>query len=38
LADKCLVLSSKDYGVVEGIHSSLTHIICYLVKERIANG
>ena len=38
LAHKCIVLSSNDYGQVEDIHMSLTHIISYLVKERIANG
>ncbi len=37
LAHKSLVLSSKDYGVVEDIHMSLAHIISYLVKERIVN-
>ncbi len=38
LADKCIVLSSSDYGVVEDVHLSLAHIICYLVEERIRSG
>ena len=38
LVHKCVVLSSKDYGQVESIHSNLAHIIPYLVKERIASG
>jgi len=37
LAHNYIVLSSKDYGVVEDIHLSLAHIISYLVRERIAN-
>jgi len=38
LAQKCVVLSSRDYGQVEDVHLSLEHIVSYLVKERIANG
>ena len=38
LTHKCIVLSSKDYGQVEDAHLCLTHIISYLVKEKIANG
>jgi D-sedoheptulose 7-phosphate isomerase len=38
LVDKCIVLSSKDYGPVEDAHVSLAHIISYLVKDRIVNG
>lgn len=38
MADKSVVLSSSDYGVVEDIHLSLAHIICYLVGERIKSG
>ena len=37
LAHKCAVLSSKDYGQVEDTHLCLTHIISYLVREKIAN-
>lgn len=36
LVHQSITLSSKDYGQVEDIHSSLNHIICYLVRERIA--
>ncbi len=38
LADKSIVLSSRDYGQVEDIHLSLDHIISYLVREKIASG
>lgn len=38
MADKSVVLSSSDYGLVEDIHLSLAHIICCLVGERIKNG
>ncbi len=38
LADKCITLSSRDYGPVEDIHLCLAHMISYLVKEKIANG
>ena len=38
LTQKCIVLSSKDYGQVEDTHLVLDHIVSYLVKERIANG
>lgn len=37
LAHKCVVLSSKDYGQVEDIHLGLTHIISYLVREKLSN-
>jgi len=35
---KCIVLSSRDYGQVEDAYVCLSHIISYLLKERIANG
>ena len=38
LADKSIVLSSKDYGQVEDTHLVLAHIISYLVKEKMASG
>lgn len=38
LVDKCIILSSRDYGQVEDVHLSLAHIISYLVRERLANG
>jgi len=38
LADECLTLSSKDYGQVEDVHLTLTHILSAVLKERIANG
>ena len=38
LVHKAIILSSKDYGQIEDTHLSLTHIISYLVRERIANG
>lgn len=38
LADKSIVLSATDYGIVEDIHLSLAHMIAYLVKERITLG
>jgi len=33
LVDKAVVLSSTDYGVIEGIHSCLCHIISRLIVE-----
>ena len=38
LTDKCIVLSSKDYGQVEDAHLCLVHIVSNLVRKRIANG
>ena len=38
LVDKAIIVSSKNYGQVEDIHSSLGHIICFLVREKIAHG
>ena len=38
LVHKSIVLSSRDYGQVEDIHLSLSHIVSYLVKERISSG
>ncbi len=35
LVHKSIVLLSRDYGQVEDIHLSLSHIISYLVQERI---
>lgn len=35
LADYSIILSSCDYGEVEGVHSCLCHIIPRLLKERI---
>jgi len=37
LSNKCIVLSSRDYGQVEDTHLALEHIISYLVKERLAS-
>jgi D-sedoheptulose 7-phosphate isomerase len=37
LAHKHIVLSSKDYGPVEDIHLVLSHIITYLVREKLNN-
>ena len=37
IAFKSIVLSSRDYGQIEDAHLSLTHIISYLIRERIAN-
>ncbi len=36
LVDRAIVLSCKEYGPVEDAHLILEHIICALVKERIA--
>jgi D-sedoheptulose 7-phosphate isomerase len=36
--DKCIVLSTRDYGQAEDIHLALGHILTYLVRERIQNG
>lgn len=36
LADKNIVLSSRNYGQVEDIHLCLAHMVSYLVKERMA--
>ena len=36
MVKKCIGFSSSDYGVVEDIHTSLTHIITYLVKSKIS--
>jgi D-sedoheptulose 7-phosphate isomerase len=36
-AHRCIVFSNRDYGQLEDIHLSLTHIISYLVRERITN-
>lgn len=38
LAHKCIILSSQDYRTVEDAHLCLAHIICYLTREKIANG
>jgi D-sedoheptulose 7-phosphate isomerase len=38
LVDKAIIVSSSDYGQVEDVHSSLGHIISFLVRERIAHG
>ena len=38
IADKCIVLSSHDYGQVEDVHLCLAHITAYLVREKSANG
>lgn len=35
-ADEIVALSSEDYGVVEGVHSCLTHIIVDMVRETLA--
>jgi D-sedoheptulose 7-phosphate isomerase len=32
LADKSIILSCHDYGVIEDVHMSLGHIITYLVR------
>lgn len=37
LADKCVVLSSRDYGQVEDVHLSLAHIVSRLVKEKMGD-
>lgn len=37
LASKSIVLSSKDYGQVEGIHDCLAHLVTSLVREKIAH-
>lgn len=37
LADKSIVLSSRDYGQVEDTHLTLDHIFTCLVRERLAN-
>ena len=37
IVNKCIVLSSRDYGQVEDIHLSLAHIISYLIKQRLAD-
>jgi len=36
LANAAIVFSSEDYGQVEDAHLVITHIISYLIKERIA--
>lgn len=36
IADSSIILSSKDYGEVEGIHSCLCHILPRIIKERQA--
>jgi D-sedoheptulose 7-phosphate isomerase len=38
LVDRAVMVSSRDYGQVEDIHSSLGHIISFLVRDRIAHG
>lgn len=38
LAHKSIVLSGRDYGQIEDAVLSLTHIISYLIRERIASG
>jgi len=35
LADYSIILSSHDYGEVEGVHSCLCHIIPHLIKKEI---
>jgi D-sedoheptulose 7-phosphate isomerase len=35
MVDKCVNLSTRDYGQAEDIHMSLGHIITYMVKERV---
>jgi D-sedoheptulose 7-phosphate isomerase len=35
LAQKSIVLSSRDYGQVEDSHLCLSHIISYIVREKI---
>ncbi len=37
LTHKSVVLSSRDYGPVEDMHLVLTHLITYLVRDKIAN-
>jgi len=36
MADKCISLSTRDYGQAEDMHMSLGHIISYMVREKIA--
>ena len=36
LVHKSIVLSSKDYGQVEDVHLSLAHIVCYLIRDKMA--
>lgn len=38
LADYSIILSSHDYGEVEGVHSCLCHIIPHLIKGEIESG
>jgi len=35
IAERCITLSSRDYGEVEGVHSCLCHIIARQVRERL---
>ncbi len=37
ITEKCIVLSSRDYGQVEDVHLTLVHIICYMMKEKMVN-
>lgn len=37
LTHKCIILSSRDYGQVEDTHLCLAHMVCYLVREKMAN-
>ena len=37
LAHKSIILSIRDYGIVEDVHLCLAHMISYLVKEKLAN-
>ena len=38
LTDECIALSSSDFGQVEDVHLTLTHILSNILKDRIANG
>ena len=35
LADRCIVLSSHDYGVVESVHASLAHVIAACLRRHV---
>lgn len=35
LADRCIVLSSHDYGVVESIHATLAHVIAACLRRHV---
>ena len=35
LADKAVILSNKDYGLVEDVHAIIAHLTSYLVREKV---